>query len=207
LYIPEHFRESRPEVLHALMRRHALAALVAVTPSGLTANHIPMQLEIKSRATYLRGHVARGNPLWRELPDGSTVLAIFRGSDHYVTPSAYPSKKETGRAVPTWNYTAVHAHGSIRFIRDPAWLRSFVESLTDEHERTQLDPWHVSDAPSDYIDLMLHSIVGFEIEVARLDGKVKGSQNRAEADRLGVAAALRTAGMSPADVLEIAPPP
>jgi transcriptional regulator len=207
LYIPEHFRETRPEVLHALIRRHALAALVAMTPAGLTANHIPMLLEVKGGTTCLRGHVARGNPLWRDLRDGSPVLAIFRGADHYISPSSYPSKRETGRAVPTWNYAAVHVHGAIRFIRDTDWLRSFVEALTDEHERKQLDPWHVSDAPADYIELMLHSIVGFEITVTRIDGKVKGSQNRADADRLGAAAALQAAGVSPADILEIAPPP
>jgi transcriptional regulator len=207
LYIPEHFREARPEVLHALIRRHALAALVAVTPAGLTANHIPMRISLKNGATLLLGHIARGNPLWREVPDGSQVLAVFRGADHYITPTSYPSKKTTGKAVPTWNYSAVHVHGNIRFIQDRQWLLSLVTALTDEQERNQAEPWHVSDAPADYIEQMLGAIVGIEVEVTRIDGKVKGSQNRAEADRLGAAAILKDQGVSPADILELTPPP
>jgi transcriptional regulator len=135
------------------------------------------------------------------------VLALFRGAEHYISPSSYPSKKLTGKAVPTWNYSAVHVQGSIRFIHDATWLRGFVESLTDEHERTLFHPWHVSDAPPEYIEAMLRAIVGLEIEVTRIDGKVKGSQNRADADRLGTAAALQAAGVSQQDLLELAPAP
>jgi transcriptional regulator len=207
LYIPAHFRETRIEVLQALIRRHPLATLVAVTPEGLTANHIPMRFEVKDGSAWLRGHIARGNSLWRQVPAGASVLAIFRGAEHYISPAAYPSKKEHGKAVPTWNYSAVHVKGAIRFIEDPAWLRAFVEALTDEHEGGRPDRWHVSDAPIDYIDSMLRAIVGFEIEVSAIDGKVKGSQNRTDADRLGAAAALRAAGVAPEDLVEIMPPP
>lgn len=207
MYIPDHFRETRPEVLNALISRHALAALVAMTPAGLTANHIPMQLQVKDGATELLGHIARANPLWRELPDGSPVLAVFTGAEHYISPSSYPSKKATGKAVPTWNYTAVHVHGHIRFIHQREWLLDFVSSLTTEHERSQPEPWQVSDAPGDYIEQMLRAIVGLTIEITRIEGKVKGSQNRADADRLGAAAALAAQGVSGEELLEIAPPP
>jgi transcriptional regulator len=207
LYIPQHFRENRIEVLQALIHRHPLATLVAVTPDGLTANHIPMLLELKDGSARLRGHIARGNSLWREVPSGAPVLAIFRGAEHYISPSSYPSKKEHGKAVPTWNYSAVHVKGAIRFIEDRTWLRTFVESLTDHQEGERPDRWHVSDAPPDYIESMLRAIVGFEIEVAAIDGKVKGSQNRTDADRLGAAAALRAAGVTPIDLTEIMPPP
>jgi len=207
LYIPAHFRESRPEVLQALIRRHPLATLIAMTSDGLTANHIPMLLEMKDGAAWLRGHIARGNSLWREVPAGAQVLAIFTGADHYISPTWYPSKREHGKAVPTWNYSAVHIKGAIRFIEDTAWLRAFVESLTDIHEGDRPDRWHVSDAPADYLESMLRAIVGFEIQVSAIDGKVKGSQNRTTADRLGAAAALRTAGVGPMDLAEIAPDP
>lgn len=207
MYIPEHFRETRPEVLHALIRRHPLAALVAVTPAGLTANHIPMQLRAEGGAPHLLGHIARANPLWRELADGSPVLAVFTGAEQYISPSSYPSKKLHGKAVPTWNYTAVHVHGNIRFIHDRQWLMDFVSALTDEHERSQPEPWHVCDAPGDYVEQMLRAIVGLTVEVTRIEGKVKGSQNRTDADRLGAAAALKARGASYEDILEIAPPP
>jgi transcriptional regulator len=203
LYIPPHFRETRIEVLQSLIRRHPLATLLAVTPAGLTANHIPMLIEIKESSASLRGHIARGNSLWREVPDGSPVLAVFRGAEHYISPSSYPSKKETGRAVPTWNYSAVHLQGTIRFLQDREWLRTLVEALTDEHERGRPDRWHVSDAPPDYIEAMLQAIVGFEIAVSAIDGKVKGSQNRSVTDRAGAAAVLRSEGVGSLDLAEL----
>ena len=153
----------------------------------------------------LRGHIARANPLWRLLESGASVLAIFLGTDHYVSPSWYPSKHEHGKAVPTWNYATVHVRGTIRFIDDPVWLRALVESLTDEHERHNVHPWKVTDAPADYIAGMVRAIVGFEILVSAIEGKFKASQNRSAADRAGVAEALRTAGLPADEVTQLAP--
>jgi transcriptional regulator len=153
----------------------------------------------------LRGHIARANSLWRLLPAESAVLAIFIGPDHYVSPSWYPSKREHGKAVPTWNYATVHVTGSIRFIEDAAWLYQLVESLTDEHEQGHVDRWRITDAPPDYIAGMVRAIVGFEIQVSAIEGKFKASQNRSAADRAGVAGALRAAGLSPDDVAQLAP--
>jgi transcriptional regulator len=206
VYVPEHFRETRIEVLQAFVARHPLATLVAMTPGGLTANHIPLRAELSAGGGgVLRGHIARGNSLWRELAPAAPVLAIFMGADSYISPRWYPAKREHGKVVPTWNYATVHVHGTIRFIEDAAWLRSFVEGLTDQHEGERADRWRVSDAPADYIAAMVRAIVGLEIQVTGVVGKFKGSQNRSAGDRAAVAAQLRAAGRSGEEVAELAP--
>lgn len=190
MYLPKHFEQHDPAALAALMREHPLATIVRATPDGLAADPVPLLYDADngSHGT-LRGHVARANPLWRDA-DGQPVLAVFNGPQAYVTPSWYPSKAATAKVVPTWNYATVHAHGRLRAIDDAAWLRAFVERLTRTQEDSRAHPWAVSDAPADYIETMLRAIVGFEIELTRLDAKWKASQNRTEADRLGVAAGL-----------------
>lgn len=206
MYVPDHFRELRAEVLQDLMERHPLATVVAVTTEGLTANHIPLQARLTAGGKgTLRGHIARANSLWRQLPPDAPVLAIFTGADAYISPNWYPSKREHGKAVPTWNYATVHVNGTIRFIEDKEWLRDFVGALTDIHEHGRPHRWHVSDAPADYIDGMLRAIVGFEIEIGRVLGKFKGSQNRSAEDRAGVQAALQSAGRETSEVVELAP--
>jgi transcriptional regulator len=206
MYVPEHFREARVEVLQGLVDRHPLATLVAVTDEGLVANHIPMRarLEVGGRG-WLRGHIARGNSLWRKLKSDAPVLAIFMGSDQYISPNWYPAKREHGKVVPTWNYATVHIRGTIRFIEDAAWLREFVTGLTDVHEQGRENRWQVSDAPADYINANLRAIVGFEIAISSVVGKFKGSQNRSVADREGVRAGLSTDGRTTGDIAEIAP--
>ena len=206
MYVPEQFRETRIDVLQAFIEQHPLGTLIAMTAEGLTANHIPLRARLSADGGgIVRGHIARANSLWRDLKPDAEVLALFMGADSYITPRWYPSKKEHGKVVPTWNYAAVHLHGSIRFIEDVSWLRDFVESLTDVHEGGRADRWHVSDAPADYIDGMLRAIVGLEIKVSRVVGKFKGSQNRSAADRAGVNAGLRAAGRGVEEVAEIAP--
>ena len=206
MYVPKHFSETRMDVLQAFTERHAFATLVAVTGEGLTANHLPLTSRLSPDGTgVLRGHIARANSLWREVEDGAPVLAIFDGAHSYVSPSWYPSKREHGKAVPTWNYATVHISGNIRFIQDADWLRQLVTVLTDMNEEGRAERWHVTDAPSDYIEAMLQAIVGLEIAVTRVIGKFKGSQNRSPGDRSGVAAALRAEGRSPDEIAEIAP--
>ncbi len=131
------------------------------------------------------------------------MLAVFRGAEHYISPSWYASKAEHGKVVPTWNYAAVHVTGSIRFIEDAAWLLALVGSLTDEHEQDRANRWRVTDAPADYRDGRLRAIVGFEIAVTGITGKFKSSQNRSGADRAGVIRALRAEGVTEADVTEL----
>jgi transcriptional regulator len=185
MYVPDHFREDRPEVLADAVRRIGFATLVT---TGLEANHLPMLLQ----HGVLRGHVARANPVWKQ-GDGA-ALAIFLGPHAYVSPNWYPSKAETGKAVPTWNYITVHAHGRLTLRDDPAWLRSHVGALSAAHEAASATPWSVADAPADYIDSMLRAIVGFEISVTRLEGKWKLSQNRSTDDRGAVRAELARNG-------------
>ena len=196
MYRPAHFREDDPATIAAFIDAHALAVLVANSPTGLLANHIPLlRFEADGGGTLLRGHVARANEFWKVVPAGSEVLAVFAGADRYITPSWYPTKATSGEVVPTWNYTVVHAHGRIRFIEDAGWLRTLVGALTERLEASRSAPWAVTDAPAPYIARMLGAIVGFEITVERLEGKVKASQNRTEAEREGVRAGLVADGV------------
>ena len=185
MYVPDHFREDRPEVLAAAMRGIGFATLVT---EGLNANHLPMLLD----SGVLRGHVARANPVWKA-GDGA-ALAIFLGPYAYVSPNWYPSKAEAGKAVPTWNYITVHAKGQIRWIQDTHWLRAHVTALSNAHESPRPDPWQVSDAPESYIDSLLRAIVGFELSIESLEGKYKLSQNRSAADQQGVREAFMREG-------------
>lgn len=195
MYLPRHFDETRLPVLHELMRRHPLAAVVARCDERLEANHIPLVLDPSSGPHgCLRGHIARANPMWQAVAAGAEVLAIFQGPEAYVSPGYYPSKQAHGEVVPTWNYAVVHARGTVSWVHDPAWLLSLVESLTATHEAQQPSPWEVADAPDQYIAKMLEAIVGIEITLTGLQGKFKLSQNRAAADRAGVRAGLRQRG-------------
>jgi transcriptional regulator len=185
MYTPKYFEETRAEVLHGLMRAYPFATVVAHTANGFVANHLPFEWV----DGVLHGHVARGNELAQM--DGAEVLLVFRGPDGYISPNWYPSKHETGREVPTWNYAVVHVHGRLRVIDDAAWLRALLERLTDRHEAGQPQPWKVTDAPEDHIEKSLHAIIGLEVTMDRVEGKFKLSQNHPARNRAGVIAGLR----------------
>ena len=191
MYLPAHFAQHDAPLLHALMREHPLATLVTMQDGEPSADHVPLEFDVATQT--LRGHVARANPLWRAA-GGPPVLAVFCGPQAYVSPSWYASKATTHKVVPTWNYTVVHARGTLRAVEDAPWLHGLVSRLTDHHEAPRDTPWAVSDAPDDYVQQMLRAIVGIEITVASLVGKWKISQNRSEADRLGVAAGFAAGG-------------
>jgi transcriptional regulator len=194
LYLPAYFKETRAEVLHAMMRARPLAALVTLCDSGLVANHIPVETSPEPAPHGLiRGHIARANPLWREYRTDTEALAIFQGPQTYISPSFYPSKRESGEVVPTWDYAVVHARGRLSFVHDARWLRALVGRLTDAHEASREVPWKVEDAPPEYIEKMLAAIVGFELSIISLTGKWKASQNHTSANRQGVVAGLRAA--------------
>ena len=184
------FAEDRSDVLYDLMDAYPLCSLIRRDGDGFDAHHLPLFLD--RDAGLLLGHVAKANPL-AALSTDIPVLAIFTGPQAYISPSFYPSKIETGRVVPTWNYQAVHVHGLLTLFTDPAQLRDAVTRLTDRHEADQAHPWAVSDAPPDYIQTLLAGIVGLRITMTRLEGKTKMSQNRTRDDRAGVAAALNRA--------------
>ncbi|MGB3461065.1 MAG: FMN-binding negative transcriptional regulator [Rhodanobacter lindaniclasticus] len=185
MYMPKHFAETRVEVLHGLIRDYPFATVVAKAADGLVANHLPFELV----GGLLHGHVARGNELARL--DGAEVLLVFQGPDGYISPNWYPTKQETHREVPTWNYAVVHVHGRLKVIDDAAWLRRLLETLTDRHEAGQPQPWKITDAPDDHIEKSLRAIVGLEVAVERIEGKFKLNQNHPARNRAGVIAGLR----------------
>ena len=196
MYTPKHFEEPRIDVMHELMRWHPLATLVTLTSHGLEANHIPLHL-IDQPAPFgtLCGHVARANPLWRDFAKDTEVLAIFHGPDSHITPSWYATKKETGKVVPTWNYAVVHACGMLRVIDDAAWVRAQLEALTAHNEAGLARPWAVSDAPHEYTEKLIGSIVGFEIVITKLSGKWKVSQNQPAQNQAGIVEGLGSSGL------------
>ena len=195
MYVPAHFAEDRTPVLHDAIRAFGLATLVTTTADGLIASHVPLLLD-PDRGEFgtLIGHFARPNPQAKGAI--GEALAIFLGPEGYVTPSYYPAKREHGKVVPTWNYAAVHAYGPLRFIDDKTELLDLVTRLTDHHESLRAAPWAVADAPADFIQGMLNGIVGFELTIARLQGKWKMCQNRPPADRGGVVEGLRADGQT-----------
>jgi len=194
MYLPDHFDEADLARLHGLMREHPLGMLVTHAADGLDANHLPFELDA-TRGPHgtLLAHVARANPVWR-LPDGVPVMVVFRGPQAYVSPSWYPSKHEAHRQVPTWNYEVVHAHGTLRVVDDERFVRGLVARLTRHHEATEPTPWRMGDAPPEHIAGLLAMIVGIEVDITRLEGKRKLSQNKEARDRAGAAAALHARG-------------
>jgi transcriptional regulator len=178
MYLPKHFEQHDRQALIGLMRERPLATLITTTPSGPSADLIPLELVAnEGEHGMLRGHVARANPLWQRA--GTMALAVFTGPEAYISPGWYASKKEHGKVVPTWNYTMVQACGVLHAVEEAPWLHALVNRLTDHHEAAQAKPWHVSDAPDDYVQQMLRAIVGIE--------------NRSAADREGTARGLSQA--------------
>ena len=203
MYMPAHFEENRPEVLHRLIAEQSFGALITNGPNGLDANHLPFEAEVVATGNdaaaatdstqsrlILRAHVARANPIWQEAATNPDALVIFQGPAAYISPTWYPSKHDTHRQVPTYNYMVVHAHGRIVVRDDEAFVRGLVARLTRKMEAGEAVPWKMGDAPADFIKQMLGAIVGIEIEVTRLVGKWKLGQNKEAADRRGAAETL-----------------
>jgi transcriptional regulator len=203
MYIPPAFRDDDIESIRATIRVARLANLVTATADGPIATPMPLLLdESEGECGVLYGHLAKANPQWR-LPPIGEALVIFMGPEAYVTPSWYATKQETGKVVPTWNYIAVHAYGQVEFFQESDRLLDVVTRLTNKQEGARAQPWAVSDAPADFIASQLRGIVGVRIPVSRFEGKRKMSQNRPEADRVGVVAGL-AASETPQD-REVAP--
>lgn len=197
MYLPAHFAETRPEELLRIIREHPLGMLVTPGEAGMDADHIPFEFDPGAGANgVLTAHVARANPLWQRCPTGTQVMVVFRGAQAYISPGWYPSKHEAHRQVPTWNYEAVHVHGTLTVRDDERFVRGLVARLTRRHEAAEPQPWKMGDAPPDYIDSMLRNIVGIEIAVSKMTGKSKLSQNKDERDRLGAADALAARGQA-----------
>jgi transcriptional regulator len=195
MYTPAHFALTEPEARQRILREHPLGMLVTHGPEGLDANHIPFEYDpARGEHGTLTAHVARANPVWQRCAGGADVLVVFRGVEGYISPSWYPSKHDTHRQVPTWNYEVVHAHGRLTVRDDEKFVRGVVARLTRSHEAAEPQPWKMGDAPPDYLDAMLQAIVGLEIVVTRLEGKAKLSQNKAPLDLQGAVEALQARG-------------
>ncbi|AMK78787.1 MULTISPECIES: FMN-binding negative transcriptional regulator [Methylomonas] len=195
MYIPKHFEEPSIDVLQTLIRDYPLATLIALSADGINANHIPLHLtDDGSPYGTLRGHIARSNPLWTDFDPQTEVLAVFQTENAYISPSWYESKQQTGKVVPTWNYAAVHAYGSLRTIDDSVWIRRQLEAMTQAFEAGFPEPWFVSDAPADFTERLITQIIGIEISVSRLQGKWKVSQNQPPENQNSVIKALRESG-------------
>lgn len=195
MYLRNHFEQTNTATLHSLIEANPLGAWVVQTQSELLINHIPFLLDV-TRGLHgtLCAHVARANPVWQQVAKPLPAAVIFQSAQGYISPNWYPSKHETHRAVPTWNYALVHAHGTPKIIEDKDWLLQHVTQLSQHHEAQQANPWQISDAPTDYIEKMLSAIVGIEIPIDKLVGKYKLGQNRSNADRQGVIDGLSAAG-------------
>ena len=194
MYTPAHFSIKSREALHKIIVTNPLGALVTMTPEGLDANHIPFELD-PDRGV-LTAHVARANPVWQQCKDGADALVIFRGNQSYISPNWYPSKHETHRQVPTWNYEVVHVHGVLTVQDEERFVRGVVARLTRVHEASEPKPWKMTDSAPEYIDGMLKAIVGIEIAITRLEGKTKLSQNRETRDRQSAAQTLIRQGQT-----------
>ena len=192
MYVPRQFETADTSVLHQLMDRYPFGVIVTLDQDGLNANHIPFMIDPEPKPFgTLRAHVARSNPVWKGVENNTEVLVIFQGSQAYISPGYYPTKHETGKVVPTYNYEVVHAYGAMRVIEDPKWLMALVTALTNRHESGVKSPWKVTDAPSDYVDNMLKAVVGIEIPKSKLLGKSKVSQNHPRQNQEGVIEGLR----------------
>ena len=197
MYVPAHFAETRKDVLHARIVQHPFGTLITHGSSGLDANHIPFELAAEDgELGVLRAHVARANPVWQEVASGDEVLVVFHAGDAYISPNWYPSKHELHKQVPTWNYMVVHAHGRMTILDDERYVRGVVGRLTRTHEASEPKPWKMGDAPKDYVDAMVTAIVGVQVEITRLVGKSKLSQNKEARDIQGAAEALKSSGES-----------
>lgn len=195
MYLPKQFAEPRHEELHRIVRDNSLGMLVTTGADGLMANHLPFLLEAgEGQFGVLQAHVARANPVWQPLNEGSKVLVVFRGAHGYISPSWYPGKQETHRRVPTWNYEVVHAHGSLHMRDDAKFVRGVVAKLTRQHEAGQREPWKMGDAPADFLEEELGRIVGIEVRLTRLEGKRKLNQHHRQQDREGAIRGLEAAG-------------
>lgn len=195
MYIPPHFAVTDAATLHRIVREHPLGMLVTHDDEGLDADHVPFEFDPAAGPLgTLTAHVARANPLWRRCAGGASVMVVFRGAEAFVSPSWYPSKHETHRQVPTWNYEVVHAHGLLTVRDDERFVRGLVARLTRQHEAAEPRPWKMSDSAPEYIDAMLRNIVGIQVAITSIIGKSKLSQNKEARDRLGAATVLGERG-------------
>lgn len=194
MFQPSYFKQTDTQHMLSFIKDHPMASIVTLSSTGLIGNHIPMLIVQRDDKYFLQGHVSRVNSIHKDCDNKTPSLAMFHGPNAYISPNWYPTKKKDPKTVPTWNYVAVHVSGNIHFYNDRQWLKQHLTNLSDTHEKNINQPWHISDAPDDYIEKMMNAIIGLEIEVAEITGNTKMSQNHPEENRVGVVCGLKTAG-------------
>lgn len=198
VYLPSHDEAPSRADVAQLIAAVPLATLITTDGNALSANHIPFLLEADAGGDRLVGHVARANDVWREGNHSGESLVVFNGADHYVSPTWYPSKQEHHQVVPTWNYLVAHVYGELVIHDDLRWTRGVVAKLTGAMEQGRRDPWHMGQAPVDYLAGRLQDIVGIELRVTHIVGKFKVSAARSAEDRHGAADGIAAeSGTSP----------
>ncbi|PKG37410.1 FMN-binding negative transcriptional regulator [Psychromonas sp. Urea-02u-13] len=202
MHIASSFQQNDATQLQEVIRQYPFASLITHSESGIEVNHIPFFLDNSTGECVLQGHIAKANPLWKNVKDSAEVLLVFHGPNCYISPNYYPTKKQHGRAVPTWNYIAVHVKGTLLIRFDDQFKLDMLNNLTVQHEQNQATPWSINDAPEQYIERMLTAIVGLEIHITSITGQWKVSQNQPEVNKQGVIDGLSKAQTS--DALKIA---
>jgi len=183
MWTPPAFVVDDPDTIAAMIDGSRLGVLVTHGPDGIEATHLPFLFDREPMR--LIGHVARANP-HRALAGDGEALVILSGPEAYISPDWYPSKAADGRQVPTWNYEAVHLYGALDWFDDRDGLLDVVDRLSARFEAGRPRPWTTAEAPADYIEKLLKGIVGVTLTVTRVQAKRKMSQNKPEAERLGV---------------------
>ncbi len=200
MFTPRPFEQNDEAALTAFIQTYPFATLVTQDNGQINAMHLPVVLCHEGNKIWLKSHIAKANPVWRSLESAGSGLFIFNGVDGYISPNFYATKAHNPRAVPTWNYTAVHVRASITVRQDAAWLEKTLLLQTSTYEKGQVAPWQLEDAPKDYRDKLISAIVGLECEVTELTGQWKLSQNQPEENKHSVIAGLKANG-NPSDAL------
>jgi transcriptional regulator len=191
MYVQSLFAEHRPEALFGLIAANPLGAIITTRSTGIEVDHLPFSVHPETgEHGVLRCHSARGNPVWQALLDNDAVTVIFQSPNAYISPTWMPARKRHGKVAPSWNYAAVHAYGRARIVQEPDWLKQHLHDLSAPHEAHRADAWSMAEAPNEFVEGLLHYIVGIEITVERLVGKWFVGQQRSPSDREGVVAGL-----------------
>jgi transcriptional regulator len=186
MHIPKHFRQDDRDALLQTIRAIKLGALVIFSENRFLTTQIPFVAKEDSRTIILEGHVSRVNEIWKHASQDNKAMVIFQGPHAYIHPGWYATKAKTGKVVPTWNYQAVHCHGYAENQQSEQWILQHIEELTKENEQNRESPWHIADAPPDYINALIKGIVGIRITVEQIEGALKMNQHHPTENRLGV---------------------
>lgn len=194
MFIPNKYLNEDWEAQEQIIKSNPLGTVITFSEEdGLIANHIPFYLKVdeKTGKKYLQAHLAKVNPQLKSLKNGKEVLIVFKSVDSYITPSYYPTKAETHKVVPTWDFGAVHCYGIPTIIDDPIWVREQLNHLSDQQEADRVKPWKVNEAPENYLQLLQKSICGLEIEISKIESKLKFEQKMKRQDIDGVIEGLK----------------